>query len=337
VLDQRKVSSIVALPAAPLGKKGWPWIEETSQLPGRMPDGSSWPRISIVTPSYNQGQFIEETIRSVLLQGYPNLEYIIVDGGSIDGSVGIIKKYEPWLTYWVSENDRGQAHAINKGFARSTGEIMAWINSDDYYSPGVFKILAKTFSQNDTQWIGGNIYVVQKNGVVKNRVRKNPMQIYEWLLANPIFQPGVFWRRSLWINSGGVDEDMDYSFDYDLWMKFIQVQPFPMWLDHFLATFRIHESSKTGIAFSLFERENQIIYQRYRKNFSRRHRFQAWKYNKERQAEHYLSITDFSEPLHKKICLGVILAPWLVFKRYFYYKVKHILLNWKAKKDLPTG
>ena len=103
-----------------------------------MPNGEAWPRISIVTPSFNQGQFIEETIRSILLQGYPNLEYIIIDGGSTDESVEIIKKYEPWLTYWVSEKDRGQAHAINKGLERCTGEILAYINSDDYYYPGCF-------------------------------------------------------------------------------------------------------------------------------------------------------------------------------------------------------
>ena len=111
------------LPSSPPGKIGWPWTEESSQLPEKMSDGSPWPRISIVTPSYNQGQFIEETIRSVLLQGYPNVEYIIIDGGSTDNSLEIIKKYEPWLAYWVSEPDRGQSHALNKGIQKATGDI----------------------------------------------------------------------------------------------------------------------------------------------------------------------------------------------------------------------
>src|SRR5262245_19754812 len=102
------------LPPPPLGKTGWPWTVETQRLPAVRPDGSTWPRISIVTPSYDQGQFIEETIRSVLLQGYPDLEYIVIDGGSTDGAVDIIRKYAPWLTYWTSEPDHGQAHAINK-------------------------------------------------------------------------------------------------------------------------------------------------------------------------------------------------------------------------------
>jgi len=110
---------------SPPGKTGWPWTEETSRLPEKMSDGRPWPRISIVTPSYNQGQFIEETIRSVLLQGYPNLEYIVIDGGSSDGSVEILQEYEQWLAYWVSERDRGQADALNKGFRRASGILSA--------------------------------------------------------------------------------------------------------------------------------------------------------------------------------------------------------------------
>src|SRR5436309_815911 len=108
------------LPPPPSGKTGWPWTEETAQIAKNMPDGSPWQPISIVTSSFNQGGFIEETIRSILLQGYPNLEYIIIDGGSTDQSVDVIKKYQPWLAYWVSERDRGQADAINKGLERCT-------------------------------------------------------------------------------------------------------------------------------------------------------------------------------------------------------------------------
>ena len=105
-------------------RKGWPWSEESSFLSKLKSDGSEWPRITIVTPSYNQGRFIEETIRSVLLQNYPNLEYIIIDGGSNDNTLEIIKKYEPWITYWISEPDKGQSDAINKGFQKATGYMV---------------------------------------------------------------------------------------------------------------------------------------------------------------------------------------------------------------------
>ena len=113
--------TLAELPPPPAGKSGWPWTFETRRLPPTRSDGLAWPRISVVTPSYDQGQFIEETIRSVLLQGHPDIEYVIINRGSADQSVEIIRRYEPWLTYWVSEKDRGQAHAINKGFSRTTG------------------------------------------------------------------------------------------------------------------------------------------------------------------------------------------------------------------------
>src|SRR5437588_12503482 len=110
----------------PSDKAGWPWTSQHLALPRVQPNGHPWPRISIITPSYNQGRFIEETIRSVLLQGYPNLEYLIIDGGSSDESVEIITKYSPWLAYWISEKDHGQSDAINRGFSRATGEVVAW-------------------------------------------------------------------------------------------------------------------------------------------------------------------------------------------------------------------
>src|SRR5262245_16909311 len=137
--------TLAELPPPPVGKIGWPWTIETLKLPSVSSDGLPWPSISIVTPSYNQGQFIEETIRSVLLQGYPNLEYIIIDGGSKDQTVDIIHKYEPWLTYWVSRKDRGQAHAINDGLRRASGTIFNWINSDDVLAPNALATIALLF------------------------------------------------------------------------------------------------------------------------------------------------------------------------------------------------
>src|SRR5215831_2991084 len=120
--------TLAELPPSPPTKTGWPWTVETPLLPSLRADGTSWPRVSVVTPSYNQGQFIEETIRSVLLQGYPDLEFIIIDGGSSDQTLDIIRKYARWLAYWISEKDRGQSDAINKGFSKSTGRILNWLN-----------------------------------------------------------------------------------------------------------------------------------------------------------------------------------------------------------------
>ena len=130
------------LPSPPPGKIGWPWLEGGPRFPNCMPDGAQWPKLSIVTPSLNQGEFVEETLRSVLLQGYPDLEYIVIDGGSTDDSVGIISKYESWLTYWVSESDKGQTDAIGKGFDKATGVRLGWINSDDMLMPGALYAVA---------------------------------------------------------------------------------------------------------------------------------------------------------------------------------------------------
>src|SRR5262245_22024528 len=119
------------LPTLPPGKVGWPWTEESRRLPDEMADGRPWPRITVVTPSFNQGHFLEETIRSILLQGYPELEYFVLDGGSTDSSVDTIKRYSRWLTYWASEPDRGQSAAINRGLRMGSGSHATWTNSDD--------------------------------------------------------------------------------------------------------------------------------------------------------------------------------------------------------------
>ena len=134
--------TLARLPPPPPGRSGWPWTEAPSPLPPRRADGSPWPRISIVTGSHNQGNYLEETLRSVLLQGYPDLEYIVVDGGSGDGSLQIIERYAPFLTHWEEQPDRGQAAALNSGFRRATGEILAFLNSDDTYLPGALARVA---------------------------------------------------------------------------------------------------------------------------------------------------------------------------------------------------
>lgn len=213
--------TLAELPPPPQGKTDWPWTEASPQLPEMMEDGSPWPRISIVTPSYNQGQFIEETIRSVLLQGYPNLEYLIVDGGSTDGTVDIIRKYEPWLSYWVSERDRGQSHAINNGFQLASGEILAWLNSDDFYTTKALEVVTKTFSQyRKALVLCGICEKVDESG--RKIGYKKPV-----LLAAEHFirggrvpgQPAVFFRKKIYDQIGGLDENLHYLLDWEYWLR----------------------------------------------------------------------------------------------------------------------
>ena len=200
------IASKVDFSAANPGNTGWPLFSEPQPSPPNFPVGVSLPKISIVTPSFNQAQYLEETIRSVLLQGYPNLEYIIIDGGSTDGSVEIIKKYEPWLTYWVSEPDSGQSHAINKGFRKSTGEIMAWINSDDYYEGDAFSTIAETFIMTtNTLWVAGKCEFIDIDGQKSNGWGKPIEQIERWFVGPVVMQPGVFWRRALWNCTQGAE------------------------------------------------------------------------------------------------------------------------------------
>jgi glycosyltransferase involved in cell wall biosynthesis len=211
-----------------------------------MPDGSNWPKISIVTPSYNQGQFIEETIRSVLLQGYPNIEYIIIDGGSKDSTVEVIKKYEPFITYWVSEKDNGQANALNKGFARATGEIFYWINSDDYPEKDVFKEAIRQFKANEQlDVIYGNCWYIDANG--QNKTRLNTFEFsFESLIENNfIAQPTVFFTARLWQEFGKTRETLKCAMDYELWLRWTLKGFEFKFCPEIVAYYRLHENSKT--------------------------------------------------------------------------------------------
>ena len=236
------------LPAPPRGKGGWPWTEETPQLPNSMPDGAPWPRISIVTPSYNQGRFIEETIRSVLLQGYPDLEYIIIDGGSTDNSVGIIKRYQKWLAYWVSEPDKGQSQAINKGFEKATGEIYAWIGSDDYFLKDALKNVAHAYraSPKAGAWYGDSLFVTADGK--KLGLRRPPHHLDVEAIAawneNSFGQPATFFSKKAWQQCAPLDEHLQYGMDFDLWIKIAKKFTFEK-VGAVLAIERFHKDAKT--------------------------------------------------------------------------------------------
>jgi glycosyltransferase involved in cell wall biosynthesis len=184
-----------------------------------MPNGNPWPRISIVTPSYNQGQFLEETIRSVLLQGYPSLEYIIIDGGSTDESVEIIRKYEQHLAHWVSEKDSGQANAINKGFKIATGEILAWLNSDDVYEPQAIQQAVKFLVESGADIVYGDSYIIDECGRQKKITDAPPFDLAALLMDSFIPQQSTFFRRRVTDAIGLLDEGFHYAMDYDLWLR----------------------------------------------------------------------------------------------------------------------
>jgi glycosyltransferase involved in cell wall biosynthesis len=183
-----------------------------------------YPCISIVTPCFNGGKYLETTIESVLQQNYPNLEYIIIDGGSTDNSLEIIKKYESHLTYWISEKDNGMYEAVQKGFMKSTGEIMAWLNSDDIYYSKAFFVMSEIFSKyTDIQWVqGAGSHLDEQGRTVSVQRNRNFARCdflygdYKW-----VQQESCFWRRTLWEQSGGsLNCALRYAGDFELWLRF---------------------------------------------------------------------------------------------------------------------
>lgn len=214
-----------------------------------MPTMISTPKISVVTPSYNQGQYIEKTILSVSDQNYPNFEHIIIDGGSTDNTLEILKKY-PHLK-WVSEKDEGQADALNKGFRMADGDIIAWINSDDWYEPEAFTAVGRWFTENpDKNVVMGDCNLINRNGKVfytaDNYERGFGEMSRFWVTGSIPTQPAVFFRRSLLEELGYLDTSLHYAMDYDLWIRFAKKNRF-YHIDRILANYRFHEAAKGGV------------------------------------------------------------------------------------------
>jgi glycosyltransferase involved in cell wall biosynthesis len=229
-------------------------------------------KISIVTPSFNQAHFIKETIESVLSQNYPNLEYLIIDGGSSDGTINILQEYNTNLS-WISEPDEGQAQAINKGFKKTTGDIIAWLNSDDIYLPHALSIVAEFFVQHPhIDLVYGDFYVINEQSEILLRRKEIPFDFNILLYGlDYICQPATFFRRTIFERVGYLDENLHYGLDWEYWLRIAKHGGKLALLPGYLAAIRWQPQAKTLVEPPQLHAEHQAIRERY----WQKHRFQS--------------------------------------------------------------
>ena len=228
------------LPSPREGLHGWPWVGAIPEV--AKPGDTNWPRITLVTPSYQQARFLEECLRSVLLQGYPNLEFVVMDGGSTDGSVEIIARYAPFLSHWQSQRDGGQGHAINLGFARATGEIMGWLNSDDMLLPGALFAVALAFLHSRAEIVYGDaLNAYEEDGSVeywRGYWVRSPFLQFGGIISSH----AVFWRRSVHVP---IWEELHCNVDGELWQRLVPGRRL-RYLPQPLGVCRIHSDTKSS-------------------------------------------------------------------------------------------
>ncbi len=241
----------------PVTKTGWPWdIEVNKNIYEK--NKFEWPKISIVTPSFNQGKFIEETIRSILLQNYPNVQFIIIDGGSTDETLEIINKYSKWIDFWISEKDKGQSDAIHKGFNKATGKILNWINSDDILcKDGLFHIGLEFISNPKLNFVHGKNGIMDIDSKVYSFMPhpKDNLSV-RYLYEMPYGQQACFFTKNLYQKSGGVNPELTFSIDYELYLRMHSSGSITSQIDHCIGNIRIHNESKTSNLQKIMHYEN---------------------------------------------------------------------------------
>lgn len=253
------------LPPPPAGRVGWPWTDENAENNSFRKDGTTLPRISIITPSFNQASYLEETIRSVLLQGYPNLEYIIIDGGSDDGSVEIIRKYSSWISFWSSKTDKGQSDAINQGFKIAGGELISWLCSDDLLRSGALWKVANAFTDDPVLDVLAGAcrlqYDCEGGRMVDAAVAGKDWERHPY--SDGIWQPSCFFRRTAVERTFLVDENMHYCMDRELWCHFIKHQRNWLRSENVLSHYRYTGANKSVVGKKVIIDEITALFNRY--------------------------------------------------------------------------
>ncbi len=221
-----------------------------------------YPKISIITPTFNQGQFIEKTILSVINQNYPNLEFIIIDGGSSDNTISIIKKYEHKITYWISESDQGQSDAINKGVKLATGEIINWLNSDDYLEASILFKIASDFQNPNVDVVCGYSELITNSGIISKRTSQLKNDFALFISSGHIMQPSTFFKKTFFDEFSPIEVKLHYMMDHYLWLQYICKYGVSrvLYVDYKISNVLLHEDAKSFKMIELFKDDKEMIY-----------------------------------------------------------------------------
>lgn len=298
----------------------------------------AWPRISVVVPTLNQGAFIRETLQSILDQQYPELELIVVDGGSGDDTVDVIREFEDNIAWWVSEPDQGQADAIQKGLDRASGEIFNWINSDDYLAPGALMKVANTIGDNDI--LAGT--TVNFSDSLESFVYSRNIDAWS-LIADGLGTKSTWHQPALWLRAdklraiGGIDTSMHYRFDLDLYVRYLSQYPRVAYTDTVLAYFRIHPESKTSTSQTAFRREHYQVIEKLRgeslavvgsEKIDRLLRHMRWKDRiteivRDSNGHRFLAV--------RRLVSEAMEQPWRIMNRYTRRYLRRLLFRQRSK------